>query len=100
MAALVGLMRSFVRLGGCFLHIDVVDTALLLDAQRHPEKYPNLVGAHRRLVGPLRHARTRTGRTWSSDARSRSCDGIRGLVFRHPAILHARRPGHPHDGRS
>jgi pyruvate-formate lyase len=40
--ALVGLMRSFVKLGGCFMHIDVVDTAMLLDAQRHPEKYPNL----------------------------------------------------------
>lgn len=40
--ALVGLMRSFVRLGGCFVHIDVMDSALLLDAQRHPEKYPNL----------------------------------------------------------
>lgn len=40
--ALVGLMKSFVKLGGCFLHIDVVDSALLLDAQRHPEKYPNL----------------------------------------------------------
>lgn len=40
--ALVGLMRSFVRLGGCFLHIDVMDSAVLLDAQRHPEKYPNL----------------------------------------------------------
>lgn len=41
-AALVGLMRGFVRLGGCFMHIDVMDSALLLDAQRHPEKYPNL----------------------------------------------------------
>jgi len=40
--ALVALMRSFVRLGGCFMHIDVVDTATLLDAQRHPEKHPNL----------------------------------------------------------
>ena len=40
--ALVGLMKSFVRLGGCFMHVDVVDTAMLLDAQRHPEKYPNL----------------------------------------------------------
>lgn len=39
---LVALMRSFVKLGGCFLHIDVMDSALLLDAQRHPEKYPNL----------------------------------------------------------
>lgn len=40
--AMVALMRSFVRLGGMFLHIDVVDSAMLLDAQRHPEKYPNL----------------------------------------------------------
>jgi formate C-acetyltransferase len=40
--ALVGLMKSFVKLGGCFMHIDVVDTAMLLDAQRHPDKYPNL----------------------------------------------------------
>ncbi|MHB1000153.1 MAG: pyruvate formate lyase family protein [Armatimonadota bacterium] len=40
--AMVGLMRSFVKLGGCFMHIDVVDTAMLIDAQRHPEKYPNL----------------------------------------------------------
>ena len=40
--ALVGLMRGFVTLAGMFLHIDVVDSALLLDAQRHPEKYPNL----------------------------------------------------------
>lgn len=40
--ALVGLMKSFVKLGGCFMHVDIVDTALLLDAQRHPEKYPNL----------------------------------------------------------
>ncbi|MCX6377526.1 MAG: hypothetical protein NTU88_16075 [Armatimonadetes bacterium] len=40
--ALVALMKSFVKLGGCFMHIDVVDTATLLDAQRHPEKHPNL----------------------------------------------------------
>lgn len=40
--ALVGLMKGFVKLGGCFVHIDVVDSALLLDAQRHPDKYPNL----------------------------------------------------------
>jgi pyruvate-formate lyase len=40
--ALVALTRSFVDLGGWFLHIDVVDSAMLLDAQRHPEKYPNL----------------------------------------------------------
>ncbi len=40
--ALAGLMRGFTDLGGMFLHIDVVDSELLLDAQRHPEKYPNL----------------------------------------------------------
>jgi formate C-acetyltransferase len=40
--ALAALMSSFVRLGGWFLHIDVVDSALLIDAQKHPEKYPNL----------------------------------------------------------
>ena len=40
--ALAGLMRGFVEMGGLFLHIDVVDSAMLLDAQRHPEKYPNL----------------------------------------------------------
>lgn len=40
--AMVGLLKSFVKLGGCFMHVDVVDSAMLLDAQRHPEKYPNL----------------------------------------------------------
>ncbi|MEI8195023.1 MAG: pyruvate formate lyase family protein [Phycisphaerae bacterium] len=40
--ALVALMRTFVNLGGVFLHIDVVDSAMLKDAQAHPEKYPNL----------------------------------------------------------
>ena len=40
--ALVALMRGFVRQGGMFLHIDVVDSAMLIDAQRNPEKYPNL----------------------------------------------------------
>lgn len=40
--ALVGLLRTFVDLGGFYMQIDVVDTALLLDAQQHPECYPNL----------------------------------------------------------
>ncbi len=40
--AIVALMRTFVELGGWFLHVDVVDSAMLIDAQRHPEKYPNL----------------------------------------------------------
>ncbi|HDP35235.1 MAG TPA: hypothetical protein ENN29_09025 [Candidatus Hydrogenedentes bacterium] len=40
--ALAALMRGFVRQGGMFMHIDVVDSAMLIDAQRNPEKYPNL----------------------------------------------------------
>jgi pyruvate-formate lyase len=40
--ALVGLLRAFVDLGGFYMQVDVVDTALLLDAQQHPECYPNL----------------------------------------------------------
>lgn len=40
--ALVALLRGFVRLGGMFMHIDVVDSAMLLDAQRNPDRYPNL----------------------------------------------------------
>ena len=40
--ALVGLLRALVQLGGFYLHVDVVDSAMLIDAQRHPEKYPNL----------------------------------------------------------
>jgi formate C-acetyltransferase len=40
--ALVGMMKGFVELGGLYLQIDVVDTAMLRDAQEHPEKYPNL----------------------------------------------------------
>ena len=35
-------MRSFVSLGGIFMQIDAVDTAMLRDAQEHPDKYPNL----------------------------------------------------------
>jgi formate C-acetyltransferase len=40
--ALVALLRTFVELGGLYLNIDVVDRAMLLDAQKHPDKYPNL----------------------------------------------------------
>ena len=40
--AMVGLMRSFVALGGFFMQTDVVDTAMLQEAQLHPERYPNL----------------------------------------------------------
>ncbi len=41
-SARVALMRTFIHLGGVFLHIDVVDSQLLRDAQAHPERYPNL----------------------------------------------------------
>ncbi len=41
-AALVGLLKGFVALGGWYVHVDVMDTDLLRDAQEHPEKYPNL----------------------------------------------------------
>ncbi|MBM3500098.1 MAG: hypothetical protein FJX74_15690, partial [Armatimonadetes bacterium] len=40
--ALVGLLRTFVELGGFYLQVDVVDSAMLRDAQLHPENYPNL----------------------------------------------------------
>ena len=40
--ALVGLMRTFIDLGGMFLHIDVVDAETLRAAQRAPDAYPNL----------------------------------------------------------
>jgi len=40
--ALVGLMRTFVSLGGVFMQTDVVDGDLLRDAQAHPDHYPNL----------------------------------------------------------
>ena len=39
---MVALLESFVRLGGFYLNIDVIDTDVLIDAQRHPERYPNL----------------------------------------------------------
>jgi formate C-acetyltransferase len=40
--ALVGLMKTFVHEKGMFVHIDVVDSEMLVDAQNHPEQYPNL----------------------------------------------------------
>ncbi len=40
--AMVGLLKTFVALGGIFLQLDVVDSQLLRDAQAQPEKYPNL----------------------------------------------------------
>ena len=40
--AIMGLFRGFVNLGGSFLQVDVMDNAMLLDAQKHPENYPTL----------------------------------------------------------
>lgn len=40
--ALVALMQGFVTLGGFFMQPDVVDTAVLHDAQEHPEEYSTL----------------------------------------------------------
>lgn len=36
------LMKSFIKLGGIHLSIDIVDSEMLKNAQKHPEKYPNL----------------------------------------------------------
>lgn len=40
--ALVGLMRGFVALGGCFMQPDIVDNDILRRAQEHPEDYASL----------------------------------------------------------
>lgn len=40
--ALISLMRGFVALGGCFMQPDIVDAAVLKEAQKHPENYPTL----------------------------------------------------------
>ena len=39
---MVALLKAFVLLGGVFMHVDVVDSETLRDAQKHPDKYPNL----------------------------------------------------------
>jgi formate C-acetyltransferase len=40
--ALMSLTKTFRKRGGFYMHVDVVDSSLLIDAQMHPEKYPNL----------------------------------------------------------
>ena len=40
--AIVGLLGAFLALGGFFLQIDVIDNAVLLDAQAHPENHQSL----------------------------------------------------------
>ncbi len=40
--AIASLIRGFVSLGGHFIQLDIADTALLKEAQAHPENYQNL----------------------------------------------------------
>ena len=42
LSSLVSLLKSFVSLGGFYLQVDVIDTQVLRDAQKHPDRYPNL----------------------------------------------------------
>ena len=42
MDKMLGLLKTFVALGGWYIQPDVVDSDLLRDAQAHPERYPNL----------------------------------------------------------
>lgn len=37
------LFRTYFKNGGCHLMVTVVDRGVLEDAQKHPEKYPNLI---------------------------------------------------------
>lgn len=37
------LLKTYFKHGGCHLMITVVDKGVLEDAQKHPEKYPNLI---------------------------------------------------------
>jgi formate C-acetyltransferase len=39
---IVALIKTFIDLGGWYLQLDMVDSEQLRDAQRHPERYPNL----------------------------------------------------------
>jgi formate C-acetyltransferase len=39
---LIAMQRAFVELGGWYLQVDVVDRAVLRDAQEHPERHANL----------------------------------------------------------
>jgi len=41
-AALVGLYKTFLALGGFFMQTDVLDSSVLLDAREHPEQYKTL----------------------------------------------------------
>ncbi len=40
--AIASLIKGFVMLGGHFMQLDIADTDLLVEAQKHPEDYQNL----------------------------------------------------------
>jgi formate C-acetyltransferase len=40
--AIISLIKGFVTLGGHFIQLDIADTQLLKEAQKHPEEYQNL----------------------------------------------------------
>lgn len=42
LAVLTALMKGFTRLGGFFMQTDIIDNAILLEAQKNPEKYQHL----------------------------------------------------------
>ena len=42
-AVIKSLINTFIDLGGFYMQLDVVDNAVLKDAQEHPDRYPNLV---------------------------------------------------------
>ena len=41
--AIAGMFKALIRLGGFYLNVDVVDAAVLREARKYPDKYPNLV---------------------------------------------------------
>jgi pyruvate-formate lyase len=40
--ALISLLQVYCSLGGWYLSVDVINSQTLIDAQQHPERYPNL----------------------------------------------------------
>lgn len=42
LAVLIALMKGFISLGGFFMQTDIIDNAILLEAQKNPEKYQHL----------------------------------------------------------
>jgi pyruvate-formate lyase len=40
--ALISLLQVYCTLGGWYLSVDVINSQTLIDAQQHPERYPNL----------------------------------------------------------